>query len=114
MDKLSHKVLKYISNFESINKSDVISKFGDRAKASVSYLYSEKYIESGQTYIGPDPNKRLVSINTGVFQISSKGRAYLEENPGKVFDRWLTRFCAIWGALTGTAAIIAEIVLHFL
>jgi len=114
MDKLSLKVLRYISKSENVNRSEIISKFGDRAKSSINYLYSEKYIESGQTYIGLDHNRRPVSISNGVFQINSKGRAYLEEHPGKAFDRWLTRFCAIWGAITGTAAIIVEIWLHFL
>lgn len=32
----------------------------------------------------------------------------------KMFDVWFNRILAIWGAITGTIAVVAEIMLHFL
>ena len=44
------------------------------------------------------------------YRISDYGRGYLKSLLWKTIDHVL----AIWGAITGTVAIIAEIVLHFL
>lgn len=111
MDKLSVKVLKYIASDQCITpRSAIIEKFGESAANSLSFLDEQKYIKSGQRPTGLNGKCR----SDGQYAITSKGLAYLEKRPGRIFDHWLTRFCAIWGALTGTTAIIAEIWLHFL
>lgn len=115
MDKLSLKVLKKLKETENATtRKEIISIFGKSATKSLSFLESEGYIKSGRIPTSINSNLQPVWRSDGQFSITSKGLAFLEEKPGKDFDRWLTRFCAIWGAVTGTAAIIAEIVLHFL
>ncbi len=48
-----------------------------------------------------------------VYRTTPKGKAFLEENPGKRFDTWLTRIIAICGAVTGTIALILELLSRF-
>lgn len=111
MDKLSVKVLKYIASDQSITPREaIIEKFGDPAANSLSFLEDDGYIKSGRKPTGLNGKYR----SNGQYAATSKGLAYLEKRPGKIFDHWMTRVCAIWGAFTGTAAIIAEIWLHFL
>lgn len=114
MDNLSHKILKYISSQEETSRAELISNFGNGAKASIDFLSENKYITSGRIPIGAGPDHRPILASDGVFRITSQGLAYLQEKPGKDFDRWLTRIVAIWGAITGTAALVIELVLHFL
>lgn len=115
MDKLSLEVLKKLKGAENATAwKTVIDTFGKSATKSLSFLEGEGYIKSGRIPIGVDSNSQLILKSDGLYSITSKGLAFLEEKPGKDFDRWLTRFCAILGAITGTAALIAEIVLHFL
>lgn len=115
MDRLSVKVLKYIaSRQDTVPKSDVIDLFGKISSKSLSFLEDEGFIKSGRALYGINPGMKPVYVSDNHFTVTSKGLSFLEEKPGKDFDRWLTRFCAIWGAITGTVAIIAEIWLHFL
>lgn len=115
MDRLSLKVLKHVAaNPNAVSRKDIISKFGDTAANALAFLETEGYVKSGRRMIGVGPELKPVFASDGQFAVTSKGLAFLEEKPGKDFDRWLTRFCAIWGAITGTAAIIAEIWRHFL
>lgn len=115
MDKLSLKVLRHIAaQQDNISAKSVVTLFGDASKKSLSFLENEGFVKSGRTILGIGANMKPVFTSNEVYNVTSKGLAFLEEKPGKDFDHWLTRFCAIWGAITGTAAIIAEIVLHFL
>lgn len=113
MDRLSRKILKHIAaQKDAASKKSIIDLFGESASKSLSFLENEGFVETGRTIAGINPGMRPVYASNGIFSVTSKGISYLEENPGKTFDRWLTRFCAIWGAITGTVAIIAEILLH--
>lgn len=115
MDKLSLKVLKYISSKQdNVSVQAIKEMFGDTSKKSLLFLEKEGLIKSGRIPIGCDRDLKPILQSDGLFSITSTGLAFLEEKPGKDFDRWLTRFCAIWGAITGTAALILEAVLHFL
>lgn len=115
MDKLSLKVLRHIAaQQDNISAKSVVTLFGDASKNSLSFLENEGFVKSGRTILGIGADMKPVFTSNGIYSITSKGLAFLEEKPGRDFDHWLTRFCAIWGAITGTAAIIAEIVLHFL
>lgn len=114
MDKLSLKVLRFISTKKDrVTRKLIIEKCGEGTQKSLTYLENDGFIQSGRIPIGMGPDLKPVFRSDGKFSITSKGLEYLEARPGHVFDRWLTRFCAIWGAITGTAAIIAEIWLHF-
>ena len=44
-----------------------------------------------------------------LYRITEAGNAWAEGWLGESFDKWSTRFCAIWGAITGTIAIAMEI-----
>lgn len=115
MDKLSVKVLKKLRYSENtVAKKEIVDTFGKSATKSLSYLESEGYIKSGRVPTGINLNLQPVWGSDGKFSITSKGLSFLEERPGKVYDKWSTRFFAIWGAITGTTAIVLEIVLHFL
>ena len=115
MDKCSEKVLKYISQHsDSVLNRQVVEEFGEAGRESLSYLEKIHFIKSGRKYLGRGPNSEPVLCSDGKFQITSEGRAYLEEKPGKAYDRWSTRVLAVWGAITGTAAMVLEIVIHFL
>lgn len=113
MDKLSLKVLRRIcKSSKEISKKEIKSIFGNSAAKSLSFLEAEGYIKSGRMPVnfGKDGP---VFRSDGIFEPTSKGLDYIEKHPGLVFDRWCTRVCAIWGAVTGTVAIVVEVVLHF-
>lgn len=115
MDKLSLKVLKHISiKQDDVSLKSIVTEFGDSARGSLAELESEGFIKSGRSIMGIGPNMKPVLASNGRFSITSKGVAFLEERPGFLYDKWSTRFFAIWGAITGTAAIVLEVVLHFL
>ena len=115
MDKLSLKVLKYLAaDPNAVSRKDIISKFGDTATKSLDFLETEGYIKSGRRIVGVGSESKPVFASNGQFTVTSKGLAYLEEKPGRDFDRWLTRIIAIWGAITGTAALVLVVVLLFL
>lgn len=115
MDKLSLQVLKHIaSQQDDVHVKSIVALFGPASRKSLTFLQKEELIKSEQMILGIGADMKPVLTSNGIYSITSKGLAFLEEKPGKDFDRWLTRFCAIWGAITGTVAIIAEIVLHFL
>lgn len=116
MDKLSVQVLRYIAETKSttVSRGKILDSLGESAGKSLRYLEDEGFISSGKLPIGVDADHKLIMRSDGNYSITSQGLAFLEEKPGKDFDRWITRIVAIWGAITGTAAIIAEILLHFL
>lgn len=110
MDKLSLRILKYISKGNgTVEHESIIEKFGDNSQRSLTFLENECFIKSGRLPAGGG-----VFCSDGLYVITSKGLAFLEARPGKLYDIWSTRFFAIWGAVTGTAALILEAVLHFL
>lgn len=115
MDKLSCKVLKYIkAKKKGATKKSILDKYGSSAGKSLEYLTMNRYIKSGHvmSHIGAD--MKPIFVSNGVYSITSEGLAFLEELPGKKYDRWSTRFLAIYAAITSTAAILIEIWLHFL
>ena len=115
MDKLSLKVLKHIATKpDNVSIKSVVSEFGDSARKSLAALESEGFIKSGRTVLGVGPDMKPVLTSNGQFSITSKGLAFLEDRPGILYNKWSTRFFAIWGAITGTAALVLEVVLHFL
>ncbi len=110
MDKLSLQVLKYISqNNGEAEQESIVEQFGEKSLRSLTFLENEEFIKSGRLPAGGG-----VYCSDGLYAITSKGLAFLEERPGKLYDICSTRFFAIWGAVTGTAALILEAVLHFL
>lgn len=114
LDKLSHKILTHISKQKVTLRQDIISVFGENAQKSIDFLMEGRYIKSGQVILEVGHNMAPKFGSDGKYSITSLGLAYLQEKPGKDFDRWLTRIVAIWGAITGTAALVLELVLHFL
>lgn len=113
MDKLSEETLRYINKQDNTSRQDIIESFGVAAKKSIDYLLNEDYISAPSNFMGMGVNGSPVFSKAGKYSITSKGVEYLEEKTGKIFDKWLTRILAIWGAITGTIAIVVEIVQVF-
>lgn len=110
LDKLSLRVLRLLSqNSGATEQETIVEQFGDDSLRSLTYLEAEGFVKSGRLPAGGG-----VVCSNGQFTITSKGLSFLEERPGKLYDTWSTRFFAIWGAITGTAALILEVMLHFL
>lgn len=114
MDKTSVKILRYIKRHGPHVSAKVIEdKFGKEAKSSISYLESQKYIKSQRRLAGPGVGGKPVFLSTGIYEIDSPGRDFLQHKLGNDFDRWITRIASIVGAITGITALIGEIVFHF-
>ena len=60
------------------------------------------------------PPEGVIEIPHNAFCLSDAGRQLLNRYREQDSDRRFTRILAIWGAITGTAAIGVEIWLHFL
>lgn len=94
MEKLAVKILKYLlKQPDPIPFDDLKTKFGAYTGSVLSYLEKEEYIHQGRVF---RPHETAYGkeyyVPNGKYQISSKGRAFLEEKPGKDFDKWLNRF----------------------
>lgn len=94
MEKLAVDILKYLKKqSDYIPFDDLKTKFGANTGSALSYLEKEEYIHQGQIF---RPHQTATGkeyyMKDGTYQITSKGRAYLEEKPGKDFDKWLNRF----------------------
>ncbi len=115
MDKLSLKILKFIAQKQdNVARDTITSLFGDSSGKSLSYLLNEGFIKSGRSLVGVNPDMKAIYLSNDIFSITSKGIDFLEKRPGKIYDIWSTRVLAIYGAITGTIAIVIELVLHFL
>ena len=71
MDKLSYKILMYISRQEKVNREELISVFGNDASASINFLSDNKYISSGFVLSGGGVHRKPVMVNDGIFRITS-------------------------------------------
>lgn len=111
MDKASVKVLKYIKKHDGpIRRDEISQKFGKIGEQSLSHLVSSHYISQGEKYSGIAKNPvtgrvETRSVPNGEYSIEPLGRDFLEHKFWNDFDRWVTRICAIWGAITGTLAL---------
>ena len=106
MDTFSLKLLKYIDKQKVVRATTLISKHGKSVRVYLGYLHKDDFISESWEYVSQDKCD-------DVFRITPKGKSYLEELPGKRFDRWLTRIIAIWGAMTGTIALVLELLSRF-
>lgn len=93
MEKLAVKILKHLNKkTNSVAFSDIKSQFGSNAGSALSYLEKEEYIQQGRTF---KPHQTATGkefyTKDGKYQITSKGRSFLEEKPGRDFDKWLNR-----------------------
>lgn len=102
MDKTSVKILRYIKRHGPHVSAKVIEdKFGKEAKSSISYLESQKYIKSQRRLAGPGVGGKPVFLSTGIYEIDSLGRDFLQHKFGNDFDRWLNRISIILSILGG-------------
>lgn len=106
MDKFSLKLLKYIDKQNSVRATLLISIYGQSVVVYLGYLRMNGFISESFEHISD-------SECDDVFRTTPKGKAFLEEHPGKRFDAWLTRIIAIWGAVTGTIALALELLSRF-
>ena len=106
MDKFSLKLLKYIDKQKAVRATMLKLKYGKSVSMYLGYLHMDDFISESWDYVSD-------SKCDYVYRTTPKGKAFLEENPGKRFDTWLTRIIAIWGAVTGTIALILELLSRF-
>ena len=113
MDKLSLKILKYISKqTEPVTKQTIVAIYSQKALASLEDLEKVGFIASQSKSFQSIPGlPQIVPVIDyyGNYVITSMGLGFLEKNPWDVFDRWLTRIIAICGAITGTIALLLEL-----
>ena len=94
MEKLAVSVLRFLNNQSAyVSFDDLKDKFGPNIGSVLSYLEKNEYVHQGQIF---RPHQTAIGkeyyMKNGTYQITSKGRAFLEEKPGKDFDKWLNRF----------------------
>lgn len=94
MEKLAVSILKFLKNQSSrVPFDDLKEKFGPNTGSALSYLEKKEYIDQGRVF---RPHQTATGrehyMKDGTYQITSEGRAFLEEKPGKDFDKWLNRF----------------------
>lgn len=118
MDRLTVKVLKYLSKqHEPVHLEKILSRFGKNSEKSMEYLGTYGYAKDKKTIGGievrngkPQPS----FVSNKMWEITSAGIDYIQHKPGNDFDRWITRLVAIWGAITGTIALLIELAQYFL
>lgn len=113
MDKHSRLVLSFMARqTDAVSTADIQHAVGDAAPRSVEYLQKEGYIQA-QYKRHYSPGDGIYKRQCDAYTITAKGISYLEHRPGVVADRWITRICAIVGALTGIPALVLELVRIF-
>lgn len=93
MEKLAVSILKHLKKQSSyVPFDDLKNKFGPNTGSALSFLEKEEYINQGRVF---RPHQTATGrehyIKDGTYQITSKGRSFLEEKPGNDFDRLLNR-----------------------
>lgn len=115
MDRQSIKVLRYIQKSrDCVSRSALISIFGDDTGDIIRHLKAKGYIREGEQFGGVYRNPATGRAETrnspnGMYSIEPVGDDFLEQLPGKTFDKWVTRISAIIGLITGVLSLI----LHF-
>ena len=118
MDRLTVKVLKYLrKQNEPVCLDKILDLYGKTAQKSIEYLESQGYatdkkVFGGMEYRNGKPRPAFVSNR--FWEITSKVIDFIQHKPGQDFDRWATRLVAIWGAITGTIALLLELWQRFL
>lgn len=118
MNAFSKKILKYIGKQDApISEEALVNKFGVKTYPSLEYLKGLDYISEGESIKGMrydrDTNTmEPYTVPNKLFEIKPAGMDFLQSNRRNSFDAWITRICAIIGALSGIAALIWEFVDH--
>lgn len=104
MDKLSLKVLRYLSKQSApVHRDRLMELFGRPAAESIRFLEKSEYIKSGSSFMpgyrGEDGRVNYISDHRYV--IASLGLDFLQSKPGKDFDRWLGRISIVASVLGG-------------
>lgn len=106
MDRTTRKVLRFLSRHAGMNAlSVIVAKCGPSTERSLEYLVSIGYVKQSQRRVYTIEGTR--STPDDKYQITAGGLCYLTEFPWISIDKWLTRICAVVGAVTGIAALIS-------
>lgn len=108
MDRLSRKVLRFISKREPVSRKVLIDKFGEVSTGSLHYLLSGEYITSDSGRTNPN-NRPAWDDNAGPYRISPIGREYLASFLGTVYDRWAPRILPLLSLAVSVAALLVAI-----
>lgn len=86
LDKQSLKILKFISkNPVNDNEALVVNKYGDNSKSSIEHLLNLGFVERVITQTGFSLDDYEAEE---VLTLTSLGSAYLEQRPGRLFERF--------------------------
>ena len=101
--------LRWISKHEPVQEQDI------ECDPLSLRLYKRDMIERCCSDRFPYvPASGTVEIPHNAFRLTDAGWQFLNRRQEQDSERRFTKVLAIWGAVTGTAAIIVEIWLHFL
>ncbi len=103
MEKLAVSILIELKEKSSpVSFYDLKDKFGANTGSALSYLEKEEYVSQGMVFRPHNTaTGREHYMKDGNYEITSKGRAFLEEKPGKDFDKWLSRINVLIPILGG-------------
>jgi hypothetical protein len=99
LDKLSLKILKYISKHPNIHIKDLQLKFSVNCESNVKYLWKNEFIRNE---ISGYSGVIQVATYTNQFVITPKGTSYIEEIPKN-------RFFKIYPLIISTLALITSL-----
>lgn len=103
------KKLRWISKREPVCE-DVLEEDNTAQR-----LYHRGLIERtySDRYPYTQPPYGIIEIPHNAFQLSDEGWQYLNRAREQDSERRITRFIAIWGAITGTISLLIEAVQYF-
>lgn len=109
-------VMKTVDN---CTRSELLRKFGSTYESSIEYLLTEKYIESSYYQrhelrtVSGHLEVHTVTHHTNKYHITGYGLSFLEGRRPELVYKWGTFAIAVWGAVTGTIALLLELWPHF-
>ena len=130
LDKRCWKVLKYLYRQHGcVKEKTLYVKFDERFRQTIIYLLKTGYIEMvshdskdpdqitmiGKEYVDAPPRiKGIVGFPGNFFRITPMAKGVVESRPRLQFEHWLTIAIAVWGAITGTLALLIDLLPYFL
>lgn len=129
LDKNCWRVLRFLHrHYGWAEKHSMEMKFDERYQQTIDYLISTKYLEEITTESGKGPQAiivgKILTIQTHprlglhgyantYIRLTPMANKAMEDRPHMIFDHWLTKTIAIWGAITGTLALLIDLLPYF-
>ena len=106
MDRTTRKVLRFLSCHAGMNDlSVIVAKCGSGSERSLEHLVSIGYVKQAQRRFYTREGARATPDDK--YEITAGGLWCLKESPWIALDKWITRICAVVGAVTGVIALLS-------